>query len=616
MAKKLTQQEVIDRCNKIFNNKYIYANSIFVSTRVPMDVVCPLHGKFSIPPKRHLKGQGCPECGAEYARTWRKGNWKHFVERFTEKYGNSFTFPNIEDEYENEKSTLTMYCKRCGTKYEVTGNYLLSKRFDGCTNCKYFYNYNELNAANKTDNPMTFFEGLKDSRIDKVKLTCEEHGEYNVNISTILQGKGKCIKCNGHSRLLAQEDAYKHIYEKYGDYITVLTPYIKSDIPMKFKCINGHTFDRDYNTVMFSKLRTPCPHCTKIQKSKERTKTLDKYIEDAIRVYGENKYDFSDSVYISSNKPITIKCNECGRHFTIEANSFLQGHGCPYHNCNSSLMEKDLANLIKEYCYETLTNTRSVLDNNKEIDIYVPSLKIAFEFDGLYWHSEINKENNYHLNKTRDCEKRGIKLYHIFEDEWVNKKEIVISMINSIFGINQTEINGDSCQIIKIDFGKSNEFLCSNHIQGSCDGNINYALTQNNNIISVMSFKKCSSGEYELLRFCSKINTNVINSENILFNAFINEYQPNKVTFTSDRRLYQDEFVTKLNFHLMRKTAPSYWYVIGNERKHKSMITKEQLIKKYNCPKNMSKADFLKSKKWYKIYDCGSIIYSWEIDNL
>ena len=48
--------------------------------------------------------------------------------------------------------------------------------------------------------------------------------------------------------------------------------------------------------------------------------------------------------------------------------------------------------------------------------------EIAVEFDGMYWHSEENKPQNYHLNKTNLCEAKGIQLVHIFEkNEWLYK---------------------------------------------------------------------------------------------------------------------------------------------------------------------------------------------------
>lgn len=607
--KKLALETVIERCNEKFNGKYDYSQSVFINIRTPFNVICPKHGVFSITPKRHMNGQGCPECGKEYARNWRKGKWNEFLDKFVKKYGDNFDFPYIETEYENKFSQLTMYCKRCGTKYEVQAAYLLTDRFNGCTDCKYFYSFDDLSKHNQTDNKMVQFDGLKDSRKDKVLLICNEHGEYNVSVSTILNGKGKCSKCNGHQRLLTQVEAYRRINEKYGDAIEPISPYIRSDLQMLFKCKNGHIFSRDFNTAMCSRLLTPCPDCSKAMVSKMRTKTLDKFIQDAINKYGEGKYDFTDSVYVASNGDITIKCNECGRYFTIEANSFLQGHGCPFHNCNSSLMEKELASLIESYGYDTLTNTRNVLGNGKEIDVYITELKIAFEFDGIYWHNELNKDKNYHLDKTLDCERKGITLYHIFEDEWLNKKEVVISMINDIFGKNQTIIEGNKCVLNNISIDEANGFLSTNHIQCSCNGTINYGLFDNNELISVISFTIINDNEYELVRFANKINYKVNQAESILFNKFIEDCKPHSVIFNADRRWNQGALANKLGLDLISEIKPNYYYVIGNERKDKSLFTKQILEEQYGCPKDVSGHDFCLSQKWYRIYDCGALQY-------
>lgn len=68
----------------------------------------------------------------------------------------------------------------------------------------------------------------------------------------------------------------------------------------------------------------------------------------------------------------------------------------------------------------------------KELDIYVPSKNVAFEMNGLYQHSDIFKKRRYHALKTRSCEKAGIHLFHIFEDEWKKKPEQVKMMLKSI----------------------------------------------------------------------------------------------------------------------------------------------------------------------------------------
>lgn len=58
--------------------------------------------------------------------------------------------------------------------------------------------------------------------------------------------------------------------------------------------------------------------------------------------------------------------------------------------------------------YEVLHNCRKLLPG-KEVDIYIPSKKLAVEFDGLYWHNDDNQQNyKYHLEKTEECERKGV----------------------------------------------------------------------------------------------------------------------------------------------------------------------------------------------------------------
>ena len=72
---------------------------------------------------------------------------------------------------------------------------------------------------------------------------------------------------------------------------------------------------------------------------------------------------------------------------------------------------------------------RTILDNEYELDIYIPEFKLAFEFNGLWWHNELNRSPNYHLDKTNKCESKGIDIFHIFEDDWLLKKDLIKSMI-------------------------------------------------------------------------------------------------------------------------------------------------------------------------------------------
>ena len=207
-----------------------------------------------------------------------------------------------------------------------------------------------------------------------------------------------------------------------------------------------------------------------------------------------------------------------------------------------SKIEIEIKEFIKSLWFEANTD-RKIL-NGKEFDILIPSLKIAFEIDGLRWHNEITKDNNYHLRKTEQCKDCGISLYHIFEDEWEFKSDIVESRIRNILNCTQNKIFARKCQIKTVDKPIAMRFLDDNHLQGKCGSIINYGLYYNNELVSLMTFgkqrknmgRKDDGNTYELIRFCNKLNTNVVGGASKLFKHFIKEFNPSSVISYADRR--------------------------------------------------------------------------------
>lgn len=99
-------------------------------------------------------------------------------------------------------------------------------------------------------------------------------------------------------------------------------------------------------------------------------------------------------------------------------------------------------------------NDRTVL-NGKELDIYIPDLNIAIEFNGTYWHSNKFKSKLYHQQKKLDCIKKGITLINIFEYDWIDNKnqllEYISKMINSnIANTKYTIISRDTVEVNEI----------------------------------------------------------------------------------------------------------------------------------------------------------------------
>jgi hypothetical protein len=255
--------------------------------------------------------------------------------------------------------------------------------------------------------------------------------------------------------------------------------------------------------------------------------------------------------------------------------------------------------------------------NGLEIDIYVPDYKLGIEFDGLYWHSNIYKDNDYHLNKTELCEKENIQLLHIFEDEWVNKKEIVKSIIKSKLGIVENKIFARKCIIKEIDAKTSKEFLESNHIQGNLYSKVKIGLFYNDELVSLMTFGKkriCMGNkiriddEYEMLRFCNKLNTTVIGGASKQLNYFIRTYAPKLITTFADRRYSQGNLYKQLGFAFINNTEPNYWYVLKNEiiREHRFNYRKDVLVKNGD-DKAKTEREIMAEKGYLRIYDCGNI---------
>ena len=120
--------------------------------------------------------------------------------------------------------------------------------------------------------------------------------------------------------------------------------------------------------------------------------------------------------------------------------------------------EKELLRYIKEiYKGEVKENTTNVLANNRggryELDIYLPNEHIAFEFNGIYWHSDKFKDKFYHQRKTLLCYAQGIQVVHIYENDWNDNKEQIKQQIKSL-------LEGNDCSCYNwVPLNKINDYI-------------------------------------------------------------------------------------------------------------------------------------------------------------
>ena len=133
-----------------------------------------------------------------------------------------------------------------------------------------------------------------------------------------------------------------------------------------------------------------------------------------------------------------------------------------------------------------------------------------------------------------------------------------------------------------------------------------------------MSFSKSRFNkniEWELLRFCTKINTQVIGAASKLLSYFIKNFNPNSIISYANRRWSNGKLYEKLNFKYIGATKPNYFYFIPNEnilysrvkfQKHKL----KDILPVYDY--SLSETINMYNNGYRKIYDCGNLKYIWK----
>jgi len=336
---------------------------------------------------------------------------------------------------------------------------------------------------------------------------------------------------------------------------------------------------------------------------------------DAEPLFEENEYSNNN------NHEYHFKCKKCGIEFIDRIDCGKVPRCLKCNPIDYMGIENEIVDFISSiYNGKIIRSTYKIIPP-KQIDIYIPDLKIAIEVDGLYWHSySIISDKNYHISKSDNCLKQGIALFHIFEDEWINKKNIVCSRLKSIFNNKSLHrIHARKCIIKKIDNNEKNEFLEKNHIQGSDISSIRLGAFYNNELVSVMTFSKpniskggiSNNDTWELNRFCNKLDYSVVGIASKLLTYFTRNYQWHKIFSYADRRWSNGNLYRKLGFLLEGETGPNYWYIIGSVRYHRYNFRKNILKSKLKIyDKNLSESQLMKLNKIDKIYDCGSYKFS------
>jgi len=390
--------------------------------------------------------------------------------------------------------------------------------------------------------------------------------------------------------------------EKYGDKSPMRNEFVKNKVV----------------STNLKKIGVKYPMMSDEVKNKSKQTNLTKYgvayisqVED----FRKNQIITSDVDYIRydvETKSSLFRCDK-GHEFLIKSDNYLSRKKLNISICTTCFPIGNSISIAEQELFEFIS---SIYDGNivqsyrdgLEIDIYIPDLKIGFEFNGLYWHSESYKGKNYHLKKLNYFKSKEIRVFFIWEDDWNLKKEIVKSMISNKIDVSINKIWARKCEVKEINDTKLvRDFLNKNHIQGQVGSKLKLGLFYNNELVSLMTFdnvegrKKMKEGEWNINRFCSKLNTNLVGGASKILKYFIKQYEPKRIISYADRYWSDGDLYKKLGFIKLTDSNPDYKYIIDGKRLHKSNFKKSNL----KIDENTTEDEFMRLNKIDKIYDCG-----------
>lgn len=293
---------------------------------------------------------------------------------------------------------------------------------------------------------------------------------------------------------------------------------------------------------------------------------------------------------------------------------FIKNYNLDYLiNRKISKYELELQDKLKNFDLDLRFRDRKII-YPLEIDIFISKLNIGIEFNGDYYHS-YNKLNNdirkndklYHQQKSLKAQEKGIFIYHIFEYEWNNerKRPIIESQLLNLCHENQNKIYARKCDVKEIkDNNLIREFLNTNHLQGYRQSKIKLGLFYNNELVSIMTFgkpylSKSNKYEWELYRFCNKLNTSVVGGFDKLFKYFIRNYNPKNILTYSDFAKGDGHTYEKFGFKKLELTIPNYVWINKNE-----VLTRYQTQMK-------NEVKIMESNGYDRIFDCGNYKWVW-----
>lgn len=441
----------------------------------------------------------------------------------------------------------------------------------------------------------------------KLKSICPKGHIYEVSYSNWLVGR-RCKICHFESISVDYKKFINVLKINKYTLLEKIPPNFKARTKLLCECANGHRF---YTSWSLLSRGHGCKKCAYVKLSEDFSFDYD-FVKRSLAI---EDYTLLNTKYENSFKKLKVKCPK-GHIYYMAFRDWRQGCRCPKCSKNYSKGHEGIVNYLNSLGFiDVLINDRNLI-SPYELDIIIPSKKIAIEYCGLYWHSELNGKNkNYHLTKLEKCISLGYKLITIFEDEWLQNKLIVKSRLASLLNCSSdNRIFARKCKVQEVTPKLAKDFCNDNHLQGYGSGaSIKLGLYTESDLVAIMTFSKpspakgsrgVSMGVWELHRYCSKLGTHVIGGASKLLKHFEKEFYCVNLFTYADRRWSVGNLYEALGFSFVESTKPNYWYILNNKRVHRFSMRKTS-----KDDKDLTEWENRKLQGHDRIWDCGNLKY-------
>ena len=305
------------------------------------------------------------------------------------------------------------------------------------------------------------------------------------------------------------------------------------------------------------------------------------------------------------------------------------GSSCPecWASTYVSKAEQELYDFLTSLGLDVVQSDRKALGNRQEIDLFIPEANFGIEFNGVYYHNEYWKPKNYHKDKHDTAKAAGIQLLQIWEDDWQNRKPVILRALAHKLGktsqlteirpelhVETNKVFARKTKVMNLSTGEASKFLEQNHVQGFASGSYYLGLKDAEGVLRALMVLKKEAGEtLNIIRYATA--GSVTGGFTKLLKHATREYQPSAFITFADHTISDGGLYENNGFVVDKELPPDYMYVVKGERKHKFGYRLKKFRDDPNLlwDENLSERELALLNNIPRIWDAGKTRYRYAV---